>query len=66
MDTQTLAARLGLRPQSIRAQVCRTGDYFGLRPGRLPNNRLLWPADSVERLLATGEKTTFRVPGKRA
>ena len=48
--TETLADRLGIKPQSIRARVCRTGSYFGLRPLKLPNGRLLWPADSVERL----------------
>ena len=48
--TEALADRLGIKPQSLRARVCRTGSYFGLRPLKLPNGRLLWPADSVERL----------------
>jgi len=54
--TEALADRLGIKPQSLRARVCRTGSYFGLRPLKLPNGRLLWPADSVERLkLAANE-----------
>jgi hypothetical protein len=51
--TETLAAGLGIKPQSIRARVCRTGSYFGLRPAKLPNGRLLWPADAIQRLKAT-------------
>lgn len=30
--TEALADRLGIKPQSLRARVCRTGSYFGLRP----------------------------------
>lgn len=48
--TEELAARLGLRPQTLRAALCRNGNYFGLRPVKLPNGRLLWPADSFEKL----------------
>lgn len=49
--TEELARRLGLRPQTLRAALCRNGHYFGLRPAKLPNGRLLWPADSFERLI---------------
>ena len=51
--TEELARRLGLRPQTLRAALCRNGNYFGLRPVKLPNGRLLWPADAFEKL--TGE-----------
>ena len=37
ITTETLAARLGLKPGSIRHRVCITGSYFGLRPRKLPN-----------------------------
>lgn len=50
LSTDELAARLGLRPQSIRKRYCQTGAYFCLRPVKLPNGRLMWPADSVEQL----------------
>lgn len=50
ISTEDLAARLGLRPQSIRKRYCQTGAYFCLRPAKLPNGRLMWPADSVEQL----------------
>lgn len=48
--TEELARRLGLRPQTLRAALCRNGNYFGLRPVKLPNGRLLWPADAFEKL----------------
>lgn len=51
--TEALAAGLGIKAQSIRARVCRCGSYFGLRPTKLPNGRLLWPADAIARLKKT-------------
>lgn len=53
-STEGLATALGLRPASIRVHLCRRGSYYGLTPDRLPNGRLLWPSDSVERLKAQG------------
>jgi hypothetical protein len=50
ISTEELAALLRLKPQSLRAALCRDGHYFGLRPRKLPNGRLLWPSDAVERL----------------
>lgn len=52
ITTMALAQRLGLQPQSLRAAVCQKGSYFGIVPNRLPNGRLLWPADSYEQLTA--------------
>jgi len=50
ISTEELADQLRLKPQSLRAALCRDGHYFGLRPRKMPNGRLLWPADAVERL----------------
>jgi len=50
ISTEELAQELCLKPQSLRAALCRDGHYFGLRPRKLPNGRLLWPTDAVERL----------------
>lgn len=55
ISTETLADRLALQPQTLRAAICRHGHYFGIRPAKLPNGRLLWPADTVERLLTPGQ-----------
>jgi len=54
LSTEELAALGKVRPQSIRASLCRHGHWLGLRPTKLPNRRLLWPADAVTRLLAGG------------
>lgn len=51
LTTEEFAAQVGVKPQSIRVQLCRRGSYFGIRPTKLPNRRLLWPADAKERLL---------------
>lgn len=53
MNTEQLAANLQLKPQSIRKRYCETGSYYCLRPTKLPNGRLLWPTDSIERLSGT-------------
>ena len=50
LTTEQLADALQLKPQSIRVRVCRTGGYYCLKPVKMPNNRLMWPADSVAQL----------------
>lgn len=52
MNTNALAKELGLTAHALHAAVCRKGSYFGIRPSKLPNGRLIWPTDSVERLLS--------------
>lgn len=51
LTTDELAAELGMSAQSIRKRYSQTGSYFELRPVKLPNRRLLWPADALERLI---------------
>jgi hypothetical protein len=51
LTTEALAAALGIKPQTLRANLCRNGHYFGIRPVKTPNRFLLWPADAVERLV---------------
>lgn len=43
LDTDAFAARNQVKGQSVRARVCRTGSYFGVRPLKLANGRLAWP-----------------------
>ena len=59
-STNDLAQALGMKSESIRVRLCRTGSFYGLRPGKLPNGRLIWPADSVERLLDQSGKGEVR------
>ena len=46
----TLARQIDRQPASIRTAVWRNGHFCGLKPARLPNGRLLWPADAVARI----------------
>jgi hypothetical protein len=50
MSTEQLAALLHLQARSIRKRFNQTGSYYGLRPTKLPNRFLIWPANSIERL----------------
>jgi hypothetical protein len=50
ISTEELAESLALRPHSIRKRYYQTGAYFCLHPVKLPNGRLMWPADSVSQL----------------
>lgn len=50
ISTEELAALLRLKPATLRSALCLNGHYFGLRPRKLPNGRLLWPADAIEKL----------------
>lgn len=50
LTTEKLAQQLSLRPQSIRKRYSATGTYHGVRPLKLPNRRLMWPADSLAQL----------------
>jgi hypothetical protein len=50
LTTEALADALGIKPQTLRANLCRNGHYFGIRPVKTPNRFLLWPADAVQRL----------------
>ncbi len=52
LSTEELAAALKVRPQTVRAGLCRAGHYLGLKPARLPNGRLLWDASALDALLS--------------
>ena len=51
LTTDSLACQLSLQPQSIRKRYAATGTYHGVRPVKLPNRRLMWPANAVEQLI---------------
>lgn len=52
LSTEALAAQLRIKPQTLRAALCRNGHYYGIRPVKMPNRLLLWPADAVNSLLS--------------
>ena len=55
LSTEQAAAALHIKPQTLRAALCRDGHYFGIRPLKLPNRMLAWPAEGIERLLSGEE-----------
>lgn len=50
-STEEAAALLKIRPQTLRAAVCRDGHYAGVRPRKLPSRFLAWPAEAIDALL---------------
>ena len=49
LSAEQFAALNQVKPQSVRSRLCRTGSYFGIRPIKLANGRLAWPAVQVTR-----------------
>ena len=43
LKTEDFAHRFGVKSASVRRRFCIKGHYFGLKPIKLPNGRLLWP-----------------------
>lgn len=56
MNTFELARTIGIQSESLRKAVARQGHYFGIKPTKLKNGRLLWPADAVAQLQKGGAK----------
>lgn len=52
LSTEQAAAALHVKPQTLRAAVCRAGHYCNVRPLKLANRFLGWPADQIDRLAA--------------
>lgn len=46
-----LAAICKTKPHSITWRLCKYGSYYGLKPRKLPNRRLVWDRDEVMSLL---------------
>ncbi|WP_260858849.1 hypothetical protein [Paraburkholderia sp. BCC1885] len=51
LTTDAMAAAVGVLAQSVRKRYSETGTYFGLKPIKLPNRRLMWDAQAVEKFL---------------
>jgi len=51
LSTDELAELLKVKPMTIRTQYSRFGHYLGLTPQKMPNRRLFWPKEQVEKLL---------------
>ena len=55
LDTENAARQLGVKPPTMRHSLCLRGHYLGIRPVKLPNGRLLWPLDAIQKLLGRGQ-----------
>lgn len=47
ISTKEFAARHQVKPESVASRLCREGSYFGIKPEKLCNGRLVWPDVSV-------------------
>lgn len=59
LSTKEFAGSIGILSQSVRRRLSETGSYFGVRPAKLPNGKLRWPVDSVDRLISPS-KSSFQ------
>ena len=66
LTTEEAAARLGMRPQTLRASLCKVGHYLQIRPIKLSNRMLRWPAAEIERVLSGLEIAPTDIPEKES
>ena len=55
-NTNEFAQLIGCKSESVRRALCLKGDYLGIVPAKLPNGRLLWPLDEVERVIESSQR----------
>lgn len=44
LSTAEFAALNHVKPHSVRQRLCETASFYGVRPLKMANRRLLWPA----------------------
>lgn len=44
LSTAQFAALNHIKPHSVRQRLCQTASFYGVRPLKMANRRLLWPA----------------------
>jgi len=49
-STEEFAGKVRVKSNSVRRGYCVDGHYMGIKPVKLPNGRLLWPAAEVNKL----------------
>ncbi len=50
-STEQFAELVKVKASTIRRGLCVDGHYMGVRPVKLPNGRLIWPSEPVDKLL---------------
>jgi predicted DNA-binding transcriptional regulator AlpA len=53
LSTEEFAARMLVLRQTVLKAYSRDGTYCSVRPIRLPNRRLAWPEEAVDKLFDT-------------
>ena len=51
LSTEQAAAALHIKPQTLRAALCRDGHYAGVKPHKLPSRFLAWSADEIDAIV---------------
>lgn len=55
-STEEAADVIRNRPATWRRSLCLKGHFMGIRPmAKLPNGRLLWPADEIDALVGVSQ-----------
>lgn len=57
LTTNQIASRLGVQGATMRRGLCVNGHYMGLKPVKLPNNRLLWPEAGLDHLIPSNTES---------
>jgi predicted site-specific integrase-resolvase len=58
VSTDEFADRMLVLRQTVLKAYSRDGAYCGIRPVRLPNRRLAWPENEIEKLFETHNPMT--------
>lgn len=53
LTTEDVAAMFSVKAESVRGALSRKGHYYGIKPHKLPNGRLVWSADEVQKALGS-------------
>jgi len=51
ISTSDLAYTFGVKSTTIHRTLCIKGHYMGIRPIKLPNGRLLWAKDAIQKIM---------------
>ena len=54
LSTSDFARNFGVKPDTVRRNLCTKGHFMGIKPLKMPNDRLLWPAVSPADIAARG------------
>jgi hypothetical protein len=51
LPTNQFAELFGVKGDTVRRNLCVNGHFLGMKPIKLANGRLLWPATTPEQLV---------------